>query len=99
LVGIGLGQISEFVFVLASKGICFLMIAKESKIIGREIFYLLIGTTTLTMILSPFLWNIACKSMDIGKIRHLERTPSEQNFDQDLLLTFQTDHDRAMSKK
>jgi predicted Kef-type K+ transport protein len=99
LVGIGLGQISEFVFVLASKGIIYLPLAKQSKIIGREIFYLLIGTTTLSMILSPILWTIVCNSMDIGKIRHLERLPTEMEGHNDLLLTFQNEQERALSKK
>ncbi|KAI8903539.1 Sodium/hydrogen exchanger family-domain-containing protein [Gorgonomyces haynaldii] len=51
LVGVGLAQISEFTFVLASS-------AKSSNIIGREAFYLLIGVTSLSMLLSPLFWSL-----------------------------------------
>jgi predicted Kef-type K+ transport protein len=49
IISIGLSQISEFVFVLASR-------AKGSGIISREVYYLLLGTTSLSMIFSPLLW-------------------------------------------
>jgi len=49
IISIGLSQISEFVFVLGSR-------AKGSGIISREVYYLLLGTTSLSMILSPLLW-------------------------------------------
>eukprot|EP00842_Homolaphlyctis_polyrhiza_P004773 jgi/Hompol1/5297/HPOL_000936-RA len=49
-VAIGLGQISEFTFVLASK-------AKSLELLSREIFYLLLGVTTLSMFISPLLWH------------------------------------------
>jgi Kef-type K+ transport system membrane component KefB len=52
LVAVGLGQISEFTFVLAST-------AKATGVIEREAFYLLVGVTTLSMLFSPFLWSLA----------------------------------------
>ncbi|KAJ3268725.1 Transmembrane and coiled-coil domains-containing protein 3 [Terramyces sp. JEL0728] len=55
LIGIGLGQISEFTFVLASK-------AKSSNVLSSEVYFLLLGITTISMIFSPFLWSV-CKRM------------------------------------
>jgi Kef-type K+ transport system membrane component KefB len=51
IVGTGLGQISEFTFVLASK-------AKQAQILSRDSYFLLIGVTTMSMVLSPLLWKI-----------------------------------------
>nr|KAJ3420987.1 Transmembrane and coiled-coil domains-containing protein 3 [Polyrhizophydium stewartii] len=48
---VGLGQISEFTFVFASK-------AKSLHILSRETFYLLLGVTTLSLLVSPALWHI-----------------------------------------
>ncbi|KAI8924985.1 Sodium/hydrogen exchanger family-domain-containing protein [Entophlyctis helioformis] len=50
-VGIGLSQISEFTFVLASK-------AKSQQILSRESFYILLGVTTLSLLVSPMLWHL-----------------------------------------
>ncbi|OAJ36044.1 hypothetical protein BDEG_20263 [Batrachochytrium dendrobatidis JEL423] len=48
-VAIGLGQMSEFTFVLASK-------AKSLDLVTRETFYIMLGVTTLSMVASPALW-------------------------------------------
>ncbi|KAI8901742.1 Sodium/hydrogen exchanger family-domain-containing protein [Globomyces pollinis-pini] len=51
IISIGLAQISEFTFVLASK-------AKSADILSREAYFLLLGVTTLSIILSPLLWHM-----------------------------------------
>ncbi|KAJ3317470.1 hypothetical protein HDU93_004096, partial [Gonapodya sp. JEL0774] len=48
-VGVGLSNISEFTFVVASR-------AKSAQLISREVFYVLLGTTSLSMVISPLLW-------------------------------------------
>ena len=56
LIGVGLGQVSEFTFVLASK-------AKGRGILSREFFFLLIGVTSMSMFLSPFFWFLSTQSL------------------------------------
>lgn len=48
---VGLAQISEFGFVLASR-------AKQLGIISREVYYLLLAVTSLTLMVTPLLWNL-----------------------------------------
>lgn len=48
---IALAQISEFGFVLASR-------AKQLDIISREVYYLLLGITSLTLLSTPLLWKL-----------------------------------------
>ncbi|CAG8710120.1 18747_t:CDS:2, partial [Acaulospora morrowiae] len=48
---IGMSQISEFVFVLASR-------AKDLEIISREVYYLLLTTASLTLMVIPIFWSI-----------------------------------------
>ncbi|KAI8078895.1 Sodium/hydrogen exchanger family-domain-containing protein, partial [Halteromyces radiatus] len=48
---VALSQISEFVFVLASR-------AKQLQIISREVYYLLLAVTSLTLIATPLLWKL-----------------------------------------
>ena len=47
-VGLGLVQIGEFSFVLASSG-------QQLGIISRQVYLLILGTTALTLIITPFL--------------------------------------------
>jgi len=60
---VGLSQISEFAFVLGSK-------AKGFGIISREVYYLLLTTTSLSLMVTPILWNILFRnkkdSSDVG---------------------------------
>jgi len=51
-VAIGLAQISEFAFVVASRG-------KKHGIISRESYFLVLGTATLTLLLTPLLFKVA----------------------------------------
>lgn len=48
---IALAQISEFGFVLASR-------AKQLDIISREVYYLLLAVTSLTLLSTPLLWKL-----------------------------------------
>lgn len=48
---VALAQISEFVFVLASR-------AKQLQIISREVYYLLLAVTALTLVATPVLWKL-----------------------------------------
>jgi len=52
-VSIGLGQISEFSFVVASKG-------RKRGIISKETYFLIIGTAALSLLATPLLFRI-CK--------------------------------------
>ncbi|GBB86449.1 hypothetical protein RclHR1_12890004 [Rhizophagus clarus] len=57
---IGISQISEFTFVLGSK-------AKSFGIISREVYYLLLTVTSLSLMVTPILWNILFRSRrDVG---------------------------------
>jgi Kef-type K+ transport system membrane component KefB len=51
IVSIGLGQVSEFTFILASK-------AKQTQILQRDTYFLLVGVTTISIIVSPILWHL-----------------------------------------
>ena len=52
LIAVGLSQISEFSFVLASHG-------RSMGIISREAYFLMLGTTALTFLSTPFLWRLS----------------------------------------
>ena len=51
LVGAGLSQMSEFSFVVAAHG-------KAQGLINREVYFMLLGITSLSLLLSPFLWKL-----------------------------------------
>lgn len=60
MMAIGLAQISEFSFVLASR-------AKQMNIISREVYYLLLAVSAMTLMTTPILWNlIAGRSSSSG---------------------------------
>ena len=48
IAGIGLAQIGEFSFVLASEG-------QNMGIVSREVYLLILGTTAVTLVVTPFL--------------------------------------------
>ncbi|KAJ3293663.1 Transmembrane and coiled-coil domains-containing protein 3 [Borealophlyctis nickersoniae] len=50
-IGVGLGQVSEYAFVFAAR-------AKSAGVITREIYYLLLGVTALSLLISPLLWRL-----------------------------------------
>ncbi|KAI8390132.1 Sodium/hydrogen exchanger family-domain-containing protein [Blakeslea trispora] len=55
VMAVALSQISEFGFVLASR-------AKQLSIISREVYYLLLATTSLTLIATPLLLKMTAKT-------------------------------------
>ncbi|CAG8691347.1 36525_t:CDS:2, partial [Racocetra persica] len=64
---IGLSQISEYVFILSSR-------AKSLEIISREVYYVILAVTSLTLMITPILWNIIYrrqKDIPIGGYRLL----------------------------
>eukprot|EP01134_Creolimax_fragrantissima_P005313 CFRG5313T1 len=60
LASLGLAQISEFAFILASRG-------KTLKIISREVYYLILGTTTLTLLFIPLMFTALRKATMGGR--------------------------------
>ncbi|MEO0648885.1 MAG: cation:proton antiporter, partial [Cyanobacteria bacterium J06650_10] len=52
LTGFGINQIGEFSFVLAIVGL-------ENNLISEEAYLLLLGTTAITLVLTPFAFNLA----------------------------------------
>jgi Kef-type K+ transport system membrane component KefB len=54
-IGLSLSQVSEFAFVLASKG-------KKMGILTKEAYYLLIGATSITLVVTPFVWPLVKSS-------------------------------------
>ncbi|KAL7315149.1 hypothetical protein PS15m_006636 [Mucor circinelloides] len=60
---IALAQISEFGFVLASR-------AKQLSIISREVYYLLLATTAITLIATPLLLKVTDRSENYDTHHH-----------------------------
>ncbi|KAF7728544.1 Transmembrane and coiled-coil domains-containing protein 3 [Apophysomyces ossiformis] len=60
---VALAQISEFGFVLASR-------AKQLNIITREVYYLLLGVTSLTLMATPLLWKLTDRSLSTHTSRN-----------------------------
>ena len=50
-IGVALCQVSEFAFVLASK-------AKSLGILSKEMYYLLLGVASISILLTPFAWKL-----------------------------------------
>jgi hypothetical protein len=69
ILGVGLSQISEFGFVLASRAIAMDLISKEA-------YYLFIGTTSLSLIISAILWRVLriSESLDYRAINLSDHT-------------------------
>lgn len=57
ITGLGLAQIGEFSFVLASAG-------QGLGLVSRRIYLLIVGTTALTLIITPFILQFAPKLLD-----------------------------------
>lgn len=56
MVSVGLSQVSEFAFVLSSR-------AKSLGIIQKESYYVMVGITSVSLMLTPFLWQVAYMAM------------------------------------
>ncbi|XP_077970291.1 transmembrane and coiled-coil domain-containing protein 3-like [Styela clava] len=54
LIAGGLAQVSEFAFVLGSR-------ARHLKIVTREVFLLILSTTTLSLIFAPVMWKLSLR--------------------------------------
>ncbi|KAI3660143.1 hypothetical protein MP638_002540 [Amoeboaphelidium occidentale] len=74
IVSLGLSQISEFAFVMCSR-------AKSLQIINRNVYYLLIGATSLSLVLTPFIWKFIWSCSGSKYQRH-----SRDSHDHDLPL-------------
>jgi monovalent cation:H+ antiporter-2, CPA2 family len=57
IVGLGLAQIGEFSFVLASKG-------QELGLVSRRVYLLILGTTAVTLVITPFVLRAVPKLFD-----------------------------------
>ena len=57
ITGLGLAQIGEFSFVLASAG-------QGLGLVSRRVYLLIVGTTALTLIITPFILQFAPKLLD-----------------------------------
>lgn len=62
LISSGLAQISEFCFVLSSR-------ARRLRIISREVYLLILSTTTLSLLLAPIMWRLSIWSFHNSKRR------------------------------
>lgn len=58
IVGLGLAQIGEFSFVLASEG-------RSLGLVSRQVYLLILGTTAVTLVLTPFILKIVPKLFDL----------------------------------
>ena len=72
-IAIGLSQVSEFAFVLASR-------AKSHGIISKEAYYILIGTTSISLLLTPFFWKAihALSNRERNDKKERKHTPDEE---------------------
>ena len=52
MISVGLSQISEFTFVLGSRG-------RRLRIISREVYLLMLSSTIVSLLLTPFVWKMA----------------------------------------
>ncbi|KAI8144716.1 Sodium/hydrogen exchanger family-domain-containing protein [Fennellomyces sp. T-0311] len=66
---IALAQISEFAFVLASR-------AKQLDIISREVYYLLLAVTSLTLLSTPLLWKLMDRTSLLYNPSTMSQPPS-----------------------
>ncbi|CAI5476180.1 unnamed protein product [Closterium sp. Yama58-4] len=68
-VGIALAQIGEFSFVLLSR-------AQTLKLVGHKLYLLLMGTTALSLVLTPFAFKLVPRLAAIGAHQDLAIKPS-----------------------
>ena len=84
VVGLGLAQIGEFSFVLASEG-------QVLGLVSRRVYLLILGTTAVTLIITPFVMQLVPKIFTwaeawAGLRRYLEATDIPQEVSADLPL-------------
>lgn len=64
LCGLGLAQIGEFSFVLASEG-------QRLGLVSRQVYLLLLGTTAVTLVLTPFVLRLLPKLLELPWLKSL----------------------------
>ena len=64
MVGLGLAQIGEFSFVLASEGL-------SMGLVSRRVYLLILGTTAVTLVLTPFVLRLVPKILELPWLRSL----------------------------
>ncbi|KAI3630809.1 hypothetical protein MIR68_012244 [Amoeboaphelidium protococcarum] len=57
--GLGLSQVSEFAFIVASR-------AKSMDILSRDLYYAILGTTSISLLLTPFVWKVIKSSYKLN---------------------------------
>lgn len=62
LVSAGLAQVSEFSFVLGS-------IARRLGLLSREVYLLILGVTTLSLLVAPILWKLFLYQANFDDVR------------------------------
>lgn len=72
LVGLGLAQIGEFSFVLASEG-------QKLGLVSRRVYLLILGTTAVTLVLTPFVMRLVPQLFSLAETlpwlkQYLDRT-------------------------
>jgi len=63
IAGVGLAQIGEFSFVLASEG-------QALGLVSRRIYLLILGTTAVTLVVTPFLMRVVPQLLDLPWIKN-----------------------------
>lgn len=77
-VGLGLGQIGEFSFVLASSG-------QQLGIISRQVYLLILGTTAVTLIVTPFLMKATPQILEfLEKVPFLSKWMNQMDIPQEI---------------
>ena len=64
MVGLGLAQIGEFSFVLASEGL-------SMGLVSRRVYLLILGTTAVTLVLTPFVLRLVPKVLELPWLQSL----------------------------
>ena len=64
MVGLGLAQIGEFSFVLASEGL-------SMGLVSRRVYLLILGTTAVTLVLTPFVLRLVPKVLELPWLKSL----------------------------
>lgn len=64
IVGLGLAQIGEFSFVLASEG-------RSLGLVSRQVYLLILGTTAVTLVLTPFVLKLVPKLLELPWLKFI----------------------------
>lgn len=64
IVGLGLAQIGEFSFVLASEG-------RSLGLVSRRVYLLILGTTAVTLVITPFVLRLVPKLLELPWLKEI----------------------------